>query len=132
MAADLDAQRDRRREGGGAMSATVKGRRREAAPFGELPDDIQAGDYWRVLTEAGEPRMVEHPGNLTGGVWMVAAPLPNGAFALGRLEHHTVREHEDGTISVRPGDGSSNSIGMKAGNAGSFHGYIEHGLWRSA
>lgn len=115
------------------MSAFVlTGRRLPDTPLDELPSDIQAGDYWRVLNRDGSPRTSDHPGNLTGGVWMVAAPLPSGSYGIGRLEAHTVREHEDGTISVRPGDGSSNSILLKGAAGQSFHGYIEHGAWRLA
>lgn len=43
------------------------------------------------------------------------------------LPVHTVREHEDGTISVRPGDGSSNSILVKQGDGQQWRGYIDHG-----
>lgn len=112
---------------------TLTGRRRPDTPQGDLPDDIQAGDYWRVLNHGnGKPVQVNHPGNLTGGVWYVVAPMPNDGYAIGRLELHTVREHEDGTISVRPGDGSSNSILIRGHHGQTFHGYIEHGVWRAA
>jgi hypothetical protein len=40
-----------------------------------------------------------------------------------------VREHEDGTISVRPGDGSSNSILITGHDGEQYHGYIECGVW---
>jgi hypothetical protein len=39
-----------------------------------------------------------------------------------------VREHEDGTISVLPGDGSSNSI-LVSRRDKSWHGYIRHGVF---
>lgn len=109
------------------------GRRREDHPIGELPDDIRPGDYWLVLGTDGQPMRVDHPGNLTGGCWHVVAPI-GGAddWMLGRLEHHTVREHEDGTISVRPGDGSSNSILIRGSHGRQWHGYIERGVWRAA
>ncbi len=48
-------------------------------------------------------------------------------FAIAWLRNHTVREHEDGTISVRPGDGSSNSILVIGHDSEQWHGYIEHG-----
>lgn len=109
------------------------GRRRPDASDSELPDDIQPGDYWRVLGADGRPKTVTSPGNLTGGVWHVVPPIGGpDDWMLGRLELHTVREHEDGTISVRPGDGSSNSILVSDGRGRSWHGYIEHGEWRSA
>lgn len=110
----------------------MQGRRRPDTVLGELPDDIQPGDFWKVLDKDGAPRRSEHPGNLTGGVWYVAAPLPSGSFGIGRLENHTVREHEDGTITVAPGDGSSNSILLKGAGGQEFHGYIDHGEWSSA
>jgi hypothetical protein len=110
--------------------ATLKGRRRRSAEgTGKFPRGIRAGDYWRAInSETGEPLTVDEPGNLTGSVWWVAAPMGSGGFGLGRLTKHTVREESDGTISVRPGDGSSNSILMTGAN-GQFHGYIEHGVW---
>jgi hypothetical protein len=40
-----------------------------------------------------------------------------------------VREEDDGTISVRPGDGSSNSILLSGAFGKTWHGYIEHGEW---
>jgi hypothetical protein len=93
----------------------VTGRRRPDLPEGDLPVDLRPGDYWKVV--------VPSP------YWHVAVPLGRGedAYALGNLVHHTVREHEDGTISVRPGDGSSNSILVTRGD-GSWHGYIDHGV----
>lgn len=109
------------------------GRRRPDTPRGELPDDLRRGDYWKVLDKSsGEPARSDEPTNLTGTVWMVAAPIGDGeGYGLGNLTKHTVREHDDGTISVRPGDGSSNSILVRRGAQGpEFHGYIEHGVWR--
>lgn len=105
------------------------GRRRPDTRLDRLPrGELHAGDYWKVLDpETGTPRRSDDPTNLTGTVWMVVAPLGDG-FAIGRLEHHTVREHDDGTISVRAGDGSSNSILISRGTK-SWHGYIEHGVW---
>lgn len=77
----------------------------------ELPSDIRAGDFWRV------------PGK---DYWRAACPMSYG-FAIANLINHTVREHEDGTISVRPGDGSSNSILVTGHHGETWHGYIEHG-----
>ena len=110
----------------------MKGRRLPDTPSGDFPEGIQAGDYWKPLADNGEPLTVSVPGNLTSGVWWVAAPMPSGSFALGRLTNHTVREEDDGTISVRPGDGSSNSILLKGAAGQEFHGYIEHGEWSGA
>jgi hypothetical protein len=55
------------------------------------------------------------------GVWWIY--LPRGGA--GRLTQHTVIEHEDGTITVRP------SIGMrKTGGGFARHGFLERGVWR--
>lgn len=110
------------------------GRRRPDTPLDSLPDDIKAGDYWKILNVGdGLPRVSEgspENGNLTGTCWYVVAPVGDAdGYALGRLEVHTVREHEDGTISVRPGDGSSNSILITGAHDYRWHGYIEHGVW---
>lgn len=103
------------------------GRRLPDVEFGELPDGIQPGDYWKYLDrETGEAYSVDQwPTNLTGTAWGFQAPRGG----IGTLMKHTVREHDDGTISVRSGDGSSNSI-LQAGGAESWHGYVEHGEWQ--
>lgn len=111
----------------------MQGRRRPDTWRGDLPDDLRRGDYWKVLDGSGEPARSEEPSNLTGTCWMVAAPIGDGeGYGLGNLAKHTVREEEDGTISVRPGDGSSNSILITAAHGQQFHGYIEHGVWSDA
>lgn len=116
--------------------------------MGDFPvdyDDLEPGDYWKVLTRDGsrpldvhrsedrywgssERMLTQYSQNLTGGVWGVITPQGN----YGMLSIHTVREEEDGTISIRAGDGSSNSV--KIGSPTSdglpeWHGYIEHGEW---
>jgi hypothetical protein len=123
----------------------MKGRRLPDRPIGGgPPEDAQPGDYWKVLTHDGSrpldvhnpedrywgtgPEALKHYAeNLTGGVWGVIDP--SGRY--GMLSIHTVREEEDGTISVRPGDGSSNSIFIRGGSETTpeYHGYIEHGEW---
>lgn len=115
----------------------MKGRHRRDTVHGSLPRGIRRGDYWREINEDGQPCHSPDPENLTHEIWWVAAPNPtsqNGkGFMLGRLTQHTVRFHpEDNTISVRPGDGSSNSILISGAREGSWHGYIEHGEWRQA
>lgn len=107
----------------------MSGRRRPDTPRGDLPSDVQAGDFWKVLDKSsGQPARADYPSNLTGGVWMVAAPTSYG-FALGNLSKHTVRENEDGTITVAPGDGSSNSILITGHRGEQYHGFIEKGVW---
>lgn len=128
----------------------MQGRRLADTPLNRFPidyEDLQPGDYWCCLTVDGdrELNVRDHPedrkfwgplvddprwaGNLTGQVWAVIDPT--GRY--GMLSIHTVREEDDGTISVRPGDGSSNSIKIIGGREHSepWHGYIEHGEWRS-
>lgn len=114
----------------------MQGRRLEDTVEGSFPlayDDLKPGDYWKVLREdTGEPAVSEAPSNLTHGVWYVIAPGPRSdAKMIARLTLHTVREHDDRTISVRPGDGSSNSILVTRRPDESWHGYIEHGVWNA-
>lgn len=104
------------------------GRRLEDVVFGDLPKaEIQQGDYWKCLDrESGETlKAPDAPDNLTGTVWQICCPVVGGVSTLVK---HTVREHDDGTISVRSGDGSSNSI-LVSDNQNSWHGYIDHGVW---
>jgi len=75
---------------------------------------MDPGDYMKVLVNPG------------GYTWYVTTP--NGL--LWNLANHTVREEDDGSISVKPGDGSSNSILVGTGDK-SWHGYITRGLWWS-
>lgn len=107
------------------MARNVKGRRRPDTEYGNLPDDLQPGDYWRYIREGEYMIAHEAPGNLTGGVWGFMGPHDRG---IGTLRYHTVRENEDGTISIKPGDGSSNSIGQ-TGPSGYWHGYIYDDIW---
>lgn len=130
----------------------MNGRRLEDAPIGQFPlayDELQPGDYWKVLDRDGARplNILEHPedrgfwrlteaqvaGNLTGGVWGVMTPAvgQDNRSLHGMLSIHTVREHEDGTITVAPGDGSSNSILIKRREdlGESWHGYVDHGRW---
>lgn len=112
----------------------MRGRRlKPDVKFGELPLFSQPGDYWKYLDRhTGEPLKpyanIDSSGNLTQTVWGYYSPDGNG---IGTLMIHTVREHEDGAISVLPGDGSSNSILHKGGRQNLvWHGYIYHGEWR--
>lgn len=105
----------------------IQGRRLPDVEFAknyERRDQEQPGDYYRVLNDP-DPYP---PSNLTGQTWYVVAP--NGVG--GSLHNHTVREEDDGSITVKPGDGSSNSILLSNGIGGlTWHGYITHGLWWS-
>lgn len=119
------------------------GRRLPDTPWGKIPDGVKHGDVWKYLDrETGEPMsskahqrtfapdagtVVE--GNLTDCIWGYYSPDGNG---IGTLVYHTVREEDDGTISVRPGDGSSNSILHEGGATHRiWHGYIEHNIWNA-
>lgn len=104
------------------------GRRRSDTKIMELPEDVQPGDYWKALNSKGEPVVIDNSSNLTGTRWGFYGPL--GGY--GVLSLHTVREHEDGTISVLPGDGSSNSIGFTNAEGKYWHGYIYNGEWKEA
>lgn len=119
------------------MTSSIKGRRLPDRPLGEFPmdyDDLQPGDCWKIMSREDPaipltPEDLGHDragGNPTGTVWGIITP--NGMYAM--LSIHTVREHEeDGTISIRPGDGSSNSVLVKGGQDKEWHGYVEHNVW---
>lgn len=108
----------------------MQGRRLPDTRFGDQPEDVRPGDYWKILDrETGEPMQSDNPQNLTGTCWHVVAPVEREWPVLGYLRNHTVREHEDGTISVRPKDGSSNSIAISDSSGEIFHGFIDHGVW---
>jgi hypothetical protein len=80
-----------------------------------LPDgtdwssSINPGDYWKH----------------SSGTWY--AETPNGHLA--NLIRHTVTEHEDGSITVSPSILVSSPHNGKAGEL--WHGFLEHGVWRS-
>lgn len=122
------------------------GRRLADSPVNAYPiphDDLQPGDYWLCQTVDGSRllNVREHPEdrgfwgmrddmrfdqNLTGWVLGVIDPLKR----FGMLSIHTVRIEDDGTVSVRPNDGSSNSILIKRReDEPRWHGFIEHGMW---
>lgn len=128
----------------------MQGRRLADCPLNQFPidyDDLQPGDYWLCQTVDGDRllNVREHKEdsqfwtsdrndarfdqNLTGLVLGCIDPTRR----YGLLSIHTVRLEDDGTVSVRPGDGSSNSIKITGGGEKSepWHGYIEHGVWVS-
>jgi hypothetical protein len=129
----------------------MRGTRLSDTPIGKFPvdyGDLPAGAYWFATVREDHPEyprrlnVKDHPedrrwwgsqddpryiGNLTGLVLGIITP--DGRY--GMLSIHTVRENEDGTVSVLPNDGSSNSILVKGGaNGGQYHGYIHDGVWR--
>lgn len=116
-----------------AAGDLTPGRRRPDTPFGDLPAELRAGDYWRYLDrKTGEPKDCgdDHAarGNLTRGVWGFVSPID--VDAMGLLSLHTVRENEDGTATIAPNDGSSNSVRITRTPLSSWHGYLDHGVWR--
>lgn len=111
----------------------MKGRRRKDTLFGDLPPRLHPGDYWKYVNEDGTPiepytnfPPEQAKGNLTKTVWGFRSPNGKG---IGTLMIHTVREEDDGTMSVRAGDGSSNSIMVNRDTPDQWHGYVEHGVW---
>lgn len=83
--------------------AWIKGRRIYPDADGKLK--YQPGDYGREAD----------------GTWMCRPPNPD--IWLGNLERHTVEEHADGTITVRP------SILIRQGDDKSWHGYLKNGFF---
>ena len=114
------------------MGAHTQGRRRDDLPEGDLPSELAVGDYWKVLDAAGAPKQSAYESNLTGTCWRLAVPMAtDDGYALANLMAHTVREHEDGSISVVPGDGSSNSILVTSrwgGRTLTWHGFVYRGV----
>jgi hypothetical protein len=89
--------------------STTQGRRVPDVDF--RTDDWskgKPGDYMRVTNEVGG-----------ADTWYCVTP--DGQ--LGSLRNHEVIEHEDGTITVSP------SILVRGERE--WHGYLEHGVWRS-
>lgn len=76
----------------------------------------------KVYLKSSELHLLK-PGEYTNadGIWY-AVP-PNSPDLLANLSKHQVVEHEDGTLSVSPSILVSNS-------SGSWHGYLERGIWR--
>lgn len=90
---------------------TMQGRR--------LPDATEGKQYHWSKGDYGK----------IDGVWWIRPP----SGSMGRIDLHTVVEHEDGTISVSPSillEGMPDESGV--GNTVIWHGYLEHGVWREA
>lgn len=116
----------------------VMGRRLPDVGLGELPlpiDELQPGDIWRYVSSNGDPlsaaEMYPHSdtsGNLTDEIWGFFSPDGNG---IGTMVLHTVRSNDDGTVSILPGDGSSNSVLYSGGVENkTWHGYVYNNEWR--
>jgi hypothetical protein len=79
----------------------VTGRRNDVELYEMAP-----GDYGRARAD---------------GMWVCRTPNGRG----GNLSGHEVIEHEDGTITVSP------SILVSSERGEEWHGFLEHGIWRS-
>jgi hypothetical protein len=89
-----------------------------------------------VGTRLPDDTFPEEPGaysKVFGGEWVVSTPdgcifhLASERRPDRNGKHHEVEEHEDGSISVLPRPGNSNSILSPKG----WHGYLERGVWRA-
>lgn len=103
----------------------MKGERR---PDGTNPLDLKSGDYAKtnfgVNDQKYETWWIRTPNGILGRLAVRGSgevPQPHG---------HEVDEHEDGTISVQPKPHNSNSI-LAVEEGDSWHGYIDHGEWKS-
>jgi len=80
----------------------------------------------RVYPTVEAPVPLDGPGTYgqdADGVWWAQAPIAGASGA--RISRHSITVHEDGTITASP------SILMNFGRRGvTWHGYLEHGVWR--
>lgn len=88
----------------------MNGTRQPSIVVGEGSDWLEypSGSYWQARKADGSH------------TWWVRDPL--GMF--GRLDNHTVAEHDDGTITVEP------SILTQGENT--YHGWLRRGVWSEA
>lgn len=84
---------------------TLQGRRVAFRAQWEVGQEPLVGDYW------------QEPNGKYSGV------APGGHYC--NLANHTVREHEDGTISVSPSIRVTNGSGQEL-----WHGFLKKGIWR--
>lgn len=86
---------------------------------GQRVDQVHGGpDMYPLLKSSEYGKSLE-------GTWYCVPPGKEPFSFLGDLRKHTVVEHEDGTITVSP------SIEIKS-HLGTWHGYLERGIWREA
>jgi len=94
---------------------TTLGRRITATDHASL-ESLKPGDY-----------MLYHNESTGLDTWYAMPPREkcrSGFNLLAMLAHHDVTEHEDKTITVTP------SILVTEYTGDSWHGYLEHGVWR--
>jgi hypothetical protein len=77
---------------------------------------IEEGVYWKVTVDGVTCWQIRPPGCDDNGL---LGPQPPASG-------HDVDEHDDGTITVEPKPGNSNSILCPLCR---WHGYIERGVW---
>lgn len=92
----------------------TQGRRIYPNPDGSW-NKLQPGDYVH---------------DLKGGHWFTC--LPGHPELIGDLSLHSIVEHEDGTITVSPSilTGFANPKNDWERKMGSWHGFLERGVWR--
>jgi hypothetical protein len=105
----------------------VKGRRVYPDADGWLPP-LQPGDYGKPNLSAeesgahvgGDPDAAERWRDRMNR-WQVCSPTGDQ----GAIETHTVTEHEDGTVTMRP------SLDWSQRRPGGWHGWLTAGEWTS-
>lgn len=103
------------------ISGIMKGTR---IPDGEFP--AKRGEYSKFIVEKDGTEYV---------MWFMKSPIGGPSFQIGPKPiggGHEVEENEDGTITVQPQPGNSNSILIRWGSQveKSWHGYIYKGVWQ--
>ena len=92
-------------------------------------DDLDIVNFLKEPGDYGEHERFK-------GLWFMMLPTGNiGCIydkkTTGKKEHHSVTEHEDGTITVNPSilhnaEGKYHNPTQKT-----WHGYLERGIWRT-
>lgn len=114
------ARHDRRRSpspsgGSEAVSEETPGVRVQPRADGYLDPNMPLASY-------GRPTAARVQGTRSGW-WQVRAPDGSGGSL--NPEVHTIDEHEDGTITVRP------SLDYSQRKPGAWHGWLTRGIFRS-
>lgn len=86
--------------------------------------DLTQGTRRPDGTELHDLKPGEYAQSGGGLLWLC---LPNGLHGAVNRENWTITEEDDGTITVSP---SILTNGAAEFGVGSWHGYLEHGVWR--
>ena len=98
----------------------MRGRRLPDSVDGTFPS-LEPGDYVQIVGGSWyDEKQKQYPGV---PIWIVEAP--NGEMC-SLNEKHGFTLHEDGTLTITPSIKISASDGKEL-----WHGYLEHGVWRS-